>query len=123
MQSDYILYMFINYFRIAKHTRRKYKLCVNPLLVLVSVYVYSKVIKQSFTRNHILDFARYYDNIRMNKYFTVLFKLGYIVQSGNDKKGYQLYSISPVGIQIIEEMKGNYTTVMDGFISKYNIQL
>ena len=59
----------------------------------------------------------------MNKYFTVLFKLGYIVQSGNDKKGYQLYSISPVGIQIIEEMKGNYTTVMDGFISKYNIQL
>ena len=122
MQSDFILYIALNYFRVARFARIKYKLSVNCLLVLSGVYVYSKVINQSFTRRQVTYFTRYFDSYRINKYFTVLNNLGYIVESGK-KREFQLYSISLIGVKIIEEMKESYDININEFIRKYNISL
>jgi hypothetical protein len=122
MQSDVILYMFHNYFRIVKFARYKYHLSVNCIIVLSGCYVYSKVFRNNFTRTNILKFCRYFDNVRINKYTIVLLKRGYLIESGKYKQ-HPLYKITKEGITVIEELKDNYSIVMNEFISKYNIIL
>jgi hypothetical protein len=115
----------INYqiwFKCCRSIRIKYKLSSNCVLVLNGVYVYSKVINQRFTRRKILDFVSYYNIKKIDCYLTVLISKGYVIQSGQ-RKTLLLYSISPIGLTVINELNQSYQDQFNIFVSKYNIVL
>lgn len=115
----------INYhiwFRACKTVKGKYKLSTNCLLVLNGAYLYNRCIKTGFTRYALLKFVRYYDNVKIGSYMTVLMSNGYIDKPGMFK-GHQLYSISTKGIEVIEELNKSYEVEFDRFCKQYNISL
>lgn len=109
-------------FSFAKPVKGQYKLSTNCLLVLNAAYLYNRCIKTGFTRFALLKFARYYDNVKIGNYMTVLMSNGYIDKT-EVYRGHQLYSISAKGIEVIEELNQSYAKEFDLFCKKYNISL
>jgi hypothetical protein len=115
----------INYhiwFKACRSIKRKYKLSTNCLLVLNGVYVYSVYVVNSFTRRKVEDVMTYYDSYKIRSYMTVLITHGFIIESGL-YKGHQLYSVSPLGLTVIQELNSSYQEQFNKFIDQYNITL
>lgn len=110
------------WFKVCRPLKPKYKLSTNCLLVLNGVYVYGKLVNQTFTRRQMMLFVSYYDTGRILSYLTVLVSHNYIIET--IKKGNrQYYSLSPLGLQVIKELNESYNSELSKFISKYNIVL
>ena len=92
-------------------------------MVLNGMYVYSKYVSNNFTRRQILDFVSYYSGPKIESYFVVLLDRGFIKESGIKLKQFQLYSITLVGAQVIEELNKSYEEQLYIFCNKYNIEL
>jgi len=116
----------VNYqiwFKVCKPIKHRYGLSTNCLMVLNGVYVYSKYKNNSFTRRCITDFVSYYDNKRITKYIQILLDHKYIIEAGIKNKRFQLYSLSPPGLQVIKELNKSYEEEIYKFCSLYNISL
>jgi predicted transcriptional regulator len=59
---------------------------------------------------------------KIGSYITVLISNGYIIESGN-YKGHQLYCISPIGLQVIEDLNKSYERQLYKFYQDNNISL
>jgi len=92
-------------------------------MVLNGVYVYSRYIDNNFTRLQLLKFVSYYDNKRIGKYLTVLISHKFIIEAGIKLGRFQMYSISPLGIEVITDLNNSYQDQMYIFCNKYNIEL
>jgi hypothetical protein len=111
-----------NIFRQLKHSRLKYDLSCNDLLVLNGVYLYSLLVKQDFTFNSIKDFVKYYNNKRNEFYLSKLIDRGYItlIRHVNTRNYYRL---SLKGYEVINEMFNDYDLIHGKFINQFNISL
>lgn len=110
-------------FRIMRVNKVKYNLSVNCSLVLHGCYLYSKLIKPVFSKHAISVFITYWDYRIVSKYFNVLLKRGFIVDSGKTYCGHTLYCITDQVPDIIKEIEDSYSKEMYSFCSKYNIGL
>jgi hypothetical protein len=110
------------WFKVCKPLKRKYKLSTNCILVLNGMYLYSKYIKQDFTRFAVLKFCSYYNSSKIGKYITVLMTHNFVIESGK-YKGHQLYSLSAIGLQVINELNESYKIELSKFCNMYNIVL
>lgn len=115
-------YVFHIWFKIARPLKRKYRLSTNTLLVLNAAYIYNRDIGKTFARTQLLKFASYYNNHKTGCYITVLMSHGFIDVTGKYKQ-HDLYSISPLGIQVIEELNNSYNIELDKFVLLYGISL
>lgn len=115
-------YVFHVWFKIARPIKRKYKLSTNTLLVLNAAYIYNKDINKTFARTQLLKFASYYNNHKIGCYITVLVSHGYIVVSGKYKQ-HDLYSISPLGEIVINELNQSYNKELNDYCLLYGISL
>jgi predicted transcriptional regulator len=119
--------MLLNYsyhiwFKVCRSIKRKYKLSTNCLLVLNGSYIYSKSINSDFTRRKLLDFVSYYNHHKLGEYITVLMSHGFIMESYKSKT-IQYYTISPIGLEVIEELNKSYEIELLKFCNQYNISL
>jgi hypothetical protein len=115
-------YNFHIWFRVCKSVKAKYNLSTNCLLVLNGAYTLHQVTNKPFTRRQLLSFVRYYDNVRIGKYMTVLMSNGFISLAGL-RATRQLYCISSLGLQVIAELNKSYEDQLYLFCNKYNIEL
>lgn len=115
-------YVFHIWFKIARPIKRKYRLSTNVLLVLNAAYIYNKDISKSFARTHLLKFASYYNNHKIGCYITVLVSHGFLFVSGKYKQ-HDLYSVSPLGNEVIEELRQSYKIALDDYCLLYGISL
>jgi hypothetical protein len=111
------------WFKVCRPFRHKYSLSTNCLLVLNGVYVLSIVKGNSFTRRSVLTFVSYYNHSSIGTYLTVLISHNFIIKSGANRRGNILYSLSPLGLQVISELNDSYDKQLVLFCSKYNIEL
>jgi len=121
MQSFH--YIILLSFRILKVLKVKYNLSVNCSLVLHGCYVYSRLIKEGFTKTAIMKFVTYFDYNKIIVYFNVLLKRGFIVDSGKTYAGRTLYNVSDQVTGIVKEIEESYNKELYLFAEKYNIEL
>jgi hypothetical protein len=115
----------INYqiwFKVCRPLKHKYNLSTNCLLVLNGAYVLHQANKKDFTIKTLQLFTSYYNSIKIKSYITVLISHNFIIESGM-YKGHQLYCISSIGLQVIQELNDSYNKELVLFCSKYNIEL
>jgi len=117
-----INYAYHLWFRVCKPLRGKYKLSTNCLLILHGACVYDSIHHKPFTRTQLLQFVKYFDNVRIGKYMTVLIGLGYFKES-DIYKSHQRYCVSPLGNQVIQELNESYNNVLYSFCDQYGIIL
>lgn len=119
--------MLVNYnyhiwFKACKPIKGKYKLSTNCLLILNGSYIYSQTINKDFTEHQLLRFVTYYNNVKLGGYIKVLIKLGYLTQSGL-KRNTLLYSVSLLGLSVIQELNASYECELIKFCTTYNVIL
>lgn len=110
------------WFRVCRPIKRKYNLSTNCVMVLNGAYVLHQVNNKSFSLYKLRMFVTYYSANKINVYIKVLIDKGFIIQSGNYGM-YPLYSISPIGIEVIEELKREYDRQFYLFCNTYNIEV
>jgi hypothetical protein len=64
----------------------------------------------------------YFSHNRVKSYLTVLTSHKYIIESGLTK-GHQLYCLSEIGLQVINELHSSYEIELSKFCNQYNITL
>jgi len=116
-------YVILLSFRILRFMRIKYTLSVNCSLVLHGCWLYSKLIKQDFSRTAIMNFIEYFNNDRITRYFNVLLKRGFVIDSGKTYSGFPLYNISSQVNDMVKEIEESYNKEMYIFCNKYNVEL
>ncbi len=114
------LYVILLSFKVYQPTKRKYKLSFNLLFCLTGIYLYSVMIKETFSRTGIYNFITYFNYNVIKRYFDIYLQRKLIIQVSNDP---QLYKLTQEAINIIEEIPKNYNKVMYEFSNKYNIDL
>lgn len=116
------IYLLVISFDVTRPIRRKYKIAHNLLLCLIGMYVYSKLVNDTFSANSIYRFMRIFANQRLNRFISILLNKGYIVIDHN-KGQYIYYRITNQTNIIIQELQDNYNKVLYQFCNKYNIVL
>ncbi len=119
MNRSYPIYLFLLLFKIFRPIRKKYNLSVNPLLVLSACYVYSINKNKDFSREGIANYLTYYNTYKVKAYFSVLRNKGYITIVRTER--YDVYNITRKGINIIEELKRSYFTILREYSEVNNI--
>jgi hypothetical protein len=115
----------INYqiwFKVCKPIKRKYQLSTNAAMVLNGSYVLYKALHKGFTLRSLRMFVTYFNSNKINAYIKLLISKGYIIQSGQYYNT-DLYSISAIGLQVIEELNESYQIELSKFCNKYDIVL
>jgi len=102
--------------------KRKYNLTVNCVMILNGAYLLYVVMGKPFTRRQMRDFVTYYNPKRVNMYIGVLMDKGFISLAGL-KATRQLYCISELGLQVINDLNKSYQEQLYVFCNKYNIEL
>jgi flavorubredoxin len=110
------------WFRVCKPIKVKYMISTNSVMVLNGSYVLYRATNQPFTRRQLRDFCKYYNNRKIDYYISVLIDKEMIALAGV-KATRQLYTISELGIQVINELVKSYDEQLYLFCSKYNIEL
>lgn len=115
----------INYhiwFKVCRSLRHKYNISINTLLVLNGCYVRNITTNKGFTIRNIRTFVSYFSQDKIKYYIGVLIRLNYIIESGSYGSRI-LYSLSPNGFKIIEELNDSYQVELVKFCNLYNIVL
>jgi len=115
----------INYhiwFKVCKSVKFRYRMSTNDLLILNGCYLLHLTTNKPFTLNKIYSFVTYYNKPKIQAYIKRLIERKFIIQSVNHK-GYPLYNISPLGLQVIEDLNNSYDVEMGKFCSLYGISL
>lgn len=112
------------WFRVARPIKRKYRLSTNCTLILLAAYTLNKLTNKPFTRCQLRSFANYYNSKKIDSYISVLLKRKFIELISSSKTGKVLYySISLVGIQVINDLNNSYEIELSKFCQTYNISL
>jgi len=119
---EYPLYIFQLLFNILRPVRLKYRLSINNLIVLNSVYLYSRLEREEFHITQVKEFLRYYNSKYIARYFSVLEYRQCIARAGM-KSGHQLWTITPKGVQAIQDIEKQYQENMYLFFDKYGLRV
>ncbi len=122
ISKEYQLYIFQLLFTILRPMRLKYDLSINCILTLNACYLYGKLVKDRFYLTDIYKFSRYYSIPKTRQYFNVLALRGFInpVDPGKYRV---LYYITPLAVELINEIEESYNKELYSFSEKYNIEL
>jgi len=101
--------------------RKKHDLSVNTILVLNACYIFQRNVGTAFSQSSIRNFITYFNYFRIKYYIGVLLEKKMIYES--DFVSYQLYKLTPLGIDVIEGLNGDFQESMVKFCTQYNIQL
>jgi len=75
-----------------------------------------------FTRYQLRSFVSYYNGKYIDKYITVLVSRDMISLAGL-RSGRQIYSISELGLQVINDLNKSYQEQLYIYCNKYSIEL
>jgi hypothetical protein len=118
----FIHYVFHIFYKIVRKACKQYRLSVNCILVLNGAYIYNKVYGKAFTRTQLLKYVTYFNNVKIGKFMTVLMTHGFIDVVGKYKQ-YDVYMISPRGIECIEGLEKSYEEQLYLFLNSNGIEL
>jgi len=115
----------INYqiwYKVCRPLRVKYKLSANCVMILNGCYLLYKLTGKAHTRRQLIQFVSYYNSKYIEKYITVLISRNMISLAGL-RATRQLYCISELGLQVINDLNKSYQDQLYLFCNKYNIEL
>jgi len=120
--TNIILYILLNY-KSSIAVRQRYKLNTHHMTALASCYIYYKYVNNIFAVNSVASVTRSYSHKRMKRYINDLIGCGLITQAGMSGTKINKYTITQVGLNVINELSNKADQIIYDFCRKYNIEL
>lgn len=117
-QSDINVILLLLRNKIYSVLRHLYKINYHSVNILISFYLYNRLVKDQASITAISRFMDYYTNIQVKKCIDSLVSCDLITLAGVNH-----YKITDKGIAAVNLVAENYNTVLYNFCSKYNIDL
>ena len=117
-----ILFLLLAY-RSSMTIRQRYRLNTHHITVLIGCYFYSKQVNDTFTISSIVSFVTSYNHNRIKRYINDLIGCGLITQAGMSGTKINKYTITQVGLNVINELSNKADQIIYDFCRKYNIEL
>lgn len=117
-QSDITLISLLLRNKAFAPLNRQYKINYNCVNVLLTLYLYNRLVKDQASITGLSLFTNYYQNRVIKRHLDSLICLGFVTLAGVNH-----YKITEKGIEAVNLVAENYNTVLYNFCSKYNIDL
>lgn len=117
-QSDINVILLLLRNKIFAVLRHLYKINYHSVNILISFYLYNRLVKDQASITAISRFMDYYTNVQVKKCIDSLVSCDLITLAGVNH-----YKITEKGIEAVNLVAENYNTVLYNFCSKYNIDL
>lgn len=104
-----------------RQVAHEYKISYRCVIVLLSCYMYSLVVKDKFTFTAIYRFVKSYKDDMIRVYMNSLISVNMITQAGTGYVKY--YVLTQLGIDTIQGIAQRTDQLLYDFCSKYSIEL